>query len=61
MEVKKIRIFQLNFQASSENEIKKSIAYRYNNQVGLLKHMQQSAKDVNGIINTSNPSLLLKM
>jgi len=59
MEYKFIELFNVEFQASTEETIRHSITYRYNTLKAKLLIVSNRLRDINALIKLKNPSLLL--
>ena len=61
IEYKFIELLSCHFMASSEEQVRHSITYRYNSVKSKVQLMEARLKDVNNLVKVKNPSLLLQM
>ncbi|KAL0053224.1 hypothetical protein WJX82_002721 [Trebouxia sp. C0006] len=61
MEYKFVELLSCQFQASSEEQIKQQVTYRYNAVKSRLALMQARLADINALVKLKNPSLLLQL
>merc|ERR1719436_1399195 len=61
MEYKFVELLSLDFIASSEEQVRQQIAFRYNGVKSKLALMQARLQDINALVKVKNPSLLLQM
>mmetsp|Transcript_27406 Transcript_27406/g.66083 ORF Transcript_27406/g.66083 Transcript_27406/m.66083 type:complete len:241 (+) Transcript_27406:35-757(+) len=61
MEYKFVELLSCDFVASPEEVVRHQITFRYNSTKSKLALVQSRLKDVNGLVKSKNPSLLLQM
>merc|ERR1719188_2763192 len=61
MEYKFVELLSCNFVASSEEQVRQQIAFRYNGVKSRLALMQARLEDINALVKVKNPSLLLQL
>ena len=61
MEYKFIELLSIDFVNSSDDVVRKQIAYRYNALKSKISLMQSRLNDINALVKLKNPSLLLQI
>merc|ERR1719436_2231740 len=61
MEYKFVELLSCDFVASSEEQVRQQIAFRYNGVKSKLALMQARLQDINALVKVKNPSLLLQL
>ena len=61
MEYKFVELLTLEYMASSEEQVRQQITYRYNSLKSKMNIMQNRLQDINNLVKLKNPSLLLQM
>jgi len=61
MEYKFIELLSIDFMNSSDDVVRKQIAYRYNALKSKISLMQSKLNDINALVKLKNPSLLLQI